>query len=124
MKRRIAALFVLAALTPALAACSNGSGSAAGTGSGSNAGPSQTMLTVFAAASLTKAFPVIGTMFTKQHANVSFRFQFAGTDQLAAQIEQGAPADVFAGASTTYGDELASKGFIDSPQPFATNRLL
>jgi molybdate transport system substrate-binding protein len=123
MKRRLVPVAVFAALTLALAACSNSSGSASG--SGSNAPPAtKTTLTVFAAASLAKAFPVIGTMFTKLHPGVAVRYQFAGTDQLAAQIEQGAPADVFAGASTTYGDELASKGLIDVPQPFATNRLV
>src|SRR4029077_19599063 len=96
-----------------------------GSGSGSNASPATKItLTVFAAASLSKAFPVIGTMFAKQHAGVVFRYQFAGTDQLAAQIEQGAPADVFAGASTTYGDELMGKGIIDAPEPFPTTRLV
>ena len=53
-----------------------------------------------------------------------FAFNFAGTDTLTAQIEQGAPADVFAGASTKYGDELSGKGLIDTPQIFATNTLV
>src|SRR6478609_2665857 len=66
-------------------------------------------LTVLGAASLTDVFPEIGALFN---------FSFAGTDQLAAQIEQGAPADVFAGASTKYGDQLASEKLIDAYTPF------
>src|SRR6476659_9531464 len=52
-----------------------------------------TTLTVLGAASLSKVFPVIGTMFTAANPGVTVRFTFAGTDSLAAQIEQGAPAD-------------------------------
>jgi molybdate transport system substrate-binding protein len=85
---------------------------------------SSTKLTVLAAASLTKVFPQIGTLFTKDHPGVTFSFSFAGTDQLAAQIQQGAPADVFAGASTKYGDQLASAGQIKPYKVFCTNQLV
>ncbi|HEY1330617.1 MAG TPA: molybdate ABC transporter substrate-binding protein [Actinomycetota bacterium] len=88
----------------------------------SSSGPAR--LTVLAAASLVNVFPKIGTMFTAEHPGVTFRFSFAGTDTLTAQIEQGAKADVFAGASTTYGDELSGKGLIETPQPFCTNQLV
>src|SRR5690349_17282994 len=86
--------------------------------------PSPVKLTVLGAASLTDVFPKIGALFTKSHPGVTFNFSFAGTDQLAAQIEQGAPADVFAGASTKYGDQLSGEGLIDAPKPFATNSLV
>jgi len=109
----------LAAVVALIAGC--GSSVA---GSGSSASPGPTRLTVFAAASLNKAFPQVATAFQKANPNVSFTFNFAGTDTLTTQIEQGAPADVFAGASTKYGDELSGKGLIDTPQVFATNRLV
>jgi len=51
------------------------------------------------------------------------QFSFAGTDAIVAQIEQGAPIDVFAGASASYGEGLASKGLIDPPAAFCTNSL-
>jgi molybdate transport system substrate-binding protein len=95
-----------------------------GGSSGSDSSPSSAKLTVLAAASLTKVFPQIGALFTKSHPGVTFAWSFAGTDQLAAQIEQGARADVFAGASTKYGDQLADGGQIDPYSIFCTNQLV
>jgi molybdate transport system substrate-binding protein len=97
----------------ALCACSNNSPRS-----------TTTKLTVLAAASLTNVFPKIGAAFTATHPGVTFTYSFAGTDQLAAQIQQGAPADVFAGASTRYADELASAKQIDPYKIFCTNRLV
>jgi len=96
--------------------------SCGGGGSGSPAAGHS--LIVLAASSLTRVFPQIGVLFTQQHAGVTFKFSFAGTDTLAAQIQQGAPADVFAGASTTYSDQLSGSGLIDTAQPFCTNQLV
>jgi molybdate transport system substrate-binding protein len=90
----------------------------------STSSPSPAKLTVLAAASLTKVFPMIGDDFTKVHPEVTFSFSFGGTDQLAAQIQQGAPADVFAGASTKYGDQLASANQIKPYRVFCTNQLV
>jgi len=104
---------VLVAGTLVLSACSSSSNSS-----------SSNKLTVFAAASLTKVFPEIGAKFSQAHPGTTFKYSFGGTDTLAAQIQQGAPADVFAGASTKYGDELSSKGLIDTPQNFCTNTLV
>jgi molybdate transport system substrate-binding protein len=98
----------------ALTGCSSSSTSSSGS----------TKLTVLAAASLTKVFPQIGNAFTKDHPDVTFSFSFAGTDQLAAQIQQGAPADVFAGASTKYGDQLAGANQIKPYRIFCTNQLV
>jgi molybdate transport system substrate-binding protein len=100
-----------------LAACSDSSASPP-------ASPPSTKLIVLAAASLTKVFPQIGALFTKDHPGVAFTYSFAGTDQLAAQIQQGAPADVFAGASTKYGDQLADGGQIKPYTVFCTNQLV
>jgi molybdate transport system substrate-binding protein len=84
----------------------------------------RTELTVLAAASLKTVLPEIGAGFTGQNPDVAFTFAFAGTDQLAAQIREGAPADVFAGASTAYGDLLLQAGLIEPYLRFCTNRLV
>jgi molybdate transport system substrate-binding protein len=85
---------------------------------------SGTRLTVLAASSLKEVFPQIGTLFTEEHDGVTISFSFGGTDQLSTQIQEGAPADVFAGASTKYGDHLASAGLIDPYESFCTNQLV
>jgi molybdate transport system substrate-binding protein len=120
-RKRLVPYALVALLALAIALVTAGCGSS---GSGSTSGASQTKLTVFAAASLNTVFPQIAAEFRKAHPGVTFTFSFAGTDTLTTQIEQGAPADVFAGASTKYGTELAGKGLIDAPQVFATNRLV
>jgi molybdate transport system substrate-binding protein len=71
--------------------------------------------TVFAAASLMQVFPAI---------DGRPRYDFAGSDQLAVQIEQGAPADVFAAASPKYPELLYQRGLVEKPIPFATNTLV
>jgi molybdate transport system substrate-binding protein len=72
-------------------------------------------LTVFAAASLTGVFP---------HIDKGERYSFAGSDQLALQIQQGAPADVYAAASPKYPELLYHGGLVRKPVVFATNRLV
>jgi molybdate transport system substrate-binding protein len=72
-------------------------------------------LTVFAAASLTQVFRQI---------DKRPRYQFAGSDQLAFQIQQGAPADVFAAASPKYPEALYQQGLVQKPIAFATNTLV
>jgi molybdate transport system substrate-binding protein len=90
-----------------------------------NAGTAKSRrLTVGAAASLSHVFPEIGKAFEAAHPGTGVQFSFAGTDAIVAQIEQGAPMDVFAGASASYGDGLASKGLIDPPVPFCSNSLV
>jgi molybdate transport system substrate-binding protein len=74
-----------------------------------------TPITVFAAASLTDVFPKV------EKAN---RYSFAGSDQLALQIRQGAPADVFASASPKYTELAYRDGLVAKPVVFATNRLI
>lgn len=71
--------------------------------------------TIFAAASLTDVFPKIDPEAT---------YNFAGSDDLARQITEGAPADVFAAASVRYPDQLYEDGLVDEPEVFATNRLV
>ncbi len=83
-------------------------------------------LTVFAASSLTEAFTQLGEQFETDHANVSVVFNFAASNALAEQINQGAPADVFASANTKQMDAAIASGRIaaGSTQIFARNRLV
>ena len=74
-----------------------------------------TPITVLAAASLTDVFPRIAP---------GPRYSFAGSDQLALQIRQGAPADVYAAASPKYTQLLYRDGFVQKPVVFATNKLI
>ena len=74
-----------------------------------------TRATVFAAASLTDAFPKVAP-----HA----RYSFAGSNVLAAQIRQGAPADVFASANTALPTALHADGFCSKPVVFTRNTLV
>ena len=77
-------------------------------------------LTVSAAASLKTAF----TEYGKQFPGADARFSFAGSDELAAQIEQGVKPDVFAAANTKLPDALYDKGLVEKPTVFAGNRLV
>ncbi len=85
----------------------------------------ETILTVFAAASLTEAFGEIGKQF-QVTSGTEVRFNFAGSQQLARQLAQGAPADVFASASIKEMADVIKAGVIvpGSEQVFAQNRLV
>ncbi len=82
-------------------------------------------VTVFAAASLTDAFGEIGAQFEAQHPGVKVMFNFAGSQQLRQQLEQGATADVFASANTKEMEAAIKSGLVDgsAPQTFVKNRL-
>jgi molybdate transport system substrate-binding protein len=73
------------------------------------------LLTVFAAASLTNVFPQI---------DGRQQYSFAGSNQLAAQIRQGAPADVFASANTALPEQLYKEGLVEKPVVFTRNALI
>jgi molybdate transport system substrate-binding protein len=75
----------------------------------------QAQLTVYAAASLTDAFPKL---------DPAERYSFGGSNTLAAQITLGAPADVFASANTTLPAQLYAKGLCSKPVVFTRNRLV
>jgi len=83
-------------------------------------------LTVFAAASLTAAFKDIGQQFGAANGGAGVIFNFAGSDQLATQITQGAPTDVFASANQKQMDVVITAGEIMSgaERTFARNRLV
>ena len=83
-------------------------------------------LTVFAAASLTDAFTEIGAAFDAANPGVTTTFNFAGSQALRTQIEEGAPADVFASASSKEMETLITGSFVmkDVPQVFLINKLV
>ncbi len=83
-------------------------------------------LTVFAAASLTAAFKDIGEKFGAANGGATVTFNFAGSDQLATQINQGAPADVFASANGAQMNVVIKSGEIISgtQRTFVRNRLV
>lgn len=83
-------------------------------------------LTVYAAASLTDAFTEIGINFETQHPGVSVMFNFGGSQNLRTQIEQGAPADIFASANNKEMEILITQNMIlkDSQRVFLTNQLV
>jgi molybdate transport system substrate-binding protein len=114
-------LCLLAAAAMLAGGC--GSSSASGGPSGSTSSGTKT-LTVDAAASLTEAFTALATAFTHQHPGWKVVPNFAGTDQLAAQVEQGQKADVFAGASPKFPEELQAKKLLGPTRDFATNTLV
>ena len=104
-----------------LAACGASTSSSSASSSASSPAPTTTSVagdphtTVFAAASLTKVFPQIDS---------SAKYTFGGSGALEVQIEQGAPADVFAAASPKQPAELYTKGLVEKPVEFATNTLV
>jgi molybdate transport system substrate-binding protein len=110
---RSAAVLLVAALV--LAACGDDS---SGGGSGAGA-PAE--IKVFAAASLTAAFTELGAQFTAANGGTRVSFNFAGSQALATQIQQGAPADVLASADVPNMDKV--RDLVGDPQVFAGNLL-
>lgn len=80
-------------------------------------------LTVYAAASLALPFEELGERFEAEHDGVEVTFSFAGSSDLAAQVRQGAGADVFASADEATMASLTEEDLVDAPVPFATNTL-
>jgi molybdate transport system substrate-binding protein len=82
-------------------------------------------VTVFAAASLTEAFRELGPKLAAQRPGTVVKFNFAGSQQLALQLEQGARADVFASADQRWMDYAQEHKLIDGePRVFTHNRLV
>lgn len=112
--RHPAALFLLLGLSVGLGACGSSSGGASHSASSASAS-APTPPTVLAAASLTKVFPQI---------DAKANYTFGGSGALETDIEQGAPADVFAAASPKQPAQLFAKGMVNKPVEFATNTLV
>ncbi|MDQ5894149.1 MAG: molybdate transport system substrate-binding protein [Actinomycetota bacterium] len=81
-------------------------------------------LTVFAAASLTEAFTELGRQYEGENEGTEVEFSFAASSELAAQIDQGAPADLFASADQPNMEKVVDSGMADgAPVTFAGNLL-
>jgi molybdate transport system substrate-binding protein len=94
-------------------------------GCGANTTGEPTTLTVFAAASLTEAFEKLAPGFEHDNANVKVRYNFGGSSALAQQINQGAPADVFAAASPATMKTVIDAGNGDAvASTFVRNQLV
>jgi molybdate transport system substrate-binding protein len=87
--------------------------------------PPKRTLQVFAAASLTDAFTEIGRSFERRNPGITIRFNFAGSQLLATQIEQGALADVFASADDRWMGYVRERGLLlGETVTFARNQLI
>ena len=107
----------------ALAGC--GGGTVAGPAPGTSGTRVTGAVTVFAAASLTGAFTQIGKDFQTANPGTTVTFNFAGSSALATQIDQGAPADVFAPAAPANMKTVTDAGNGDgTPTTFVKNQLV
>jgi molybdate transport system substrate-binding protein len=107
-------------LAVALGALGCGGDDSTGDGASSSA---PTRLVVSAASSMTKALEECAPRFGGEE-NADVKLSFAGSDELAAQIRQHAPVDVYAAANTKLPDQLHADGLLEQPVEFATNELV
>jgi len=126
------ALTMVALAAVAVAGCSSSSSSSpassatsssapAAASSSSSAAAQTGTITVFAASSLLGTFTELGKQFEAAHPGDTVKFSFGASSTLATQIKSGAPADVFASASTKNMDQVVTAGDASNPQNFAKN---
>ncbi|ERS27352.1 molybdate ABC transporter, periplasmic molybdate-binding protein [Propionibacterium sp. KPL2003] len=99
-----------------LAACGSGPSS-------TQPSAAPTRLTVFAAASLTRSYEQIGEQFERKYPRVDVQFSFEGSQNLVAQMAQGAPADVLATADQRSMNKAVEQNLVNVPRQFASNVL-
>src|SRR5664280_559968 len=125
MRRTALTLTTVAVAGLLLAGC--GSSSTTGTSSATPSAPVSSTpalsgtVNVFAAASLKEAFTKLGQQFEATHPGTKVVFNFGPSSGLATQITAGAPADVFASASTKNMDQVVKAAAATSPTNFASN---
>jgi molybdate transport system substrate-binding protein len=110
LKRALVAVAVIVAL---FAGC--GDGEEEGSGEGD-----QSRLVVSAASSMTEAL----TACSENYPDADVKLQFAGSDELAAQVRRGVKPDVYAAANTRLPEELHREGLLSKPIEFATNEFV
>jgi molybdate transport system substrate-binding protein len=121
-RRQVVGLTLAGLLAMFAAACSSSSGSTGTSPSASSTGLSGN-LTVSAASSLTDVFTSLGDQFMSENPGVKITFNFASSSDLAEQIVQGAPVDVFASASDSTMQTVVDAGDAGDPTKFARNSL-
>ncbi|QGN35774.1 molybdate ABC transporter substrate-binding protein [Microlunatus sp. Gsoil 973] len=122
--RIVVTLIALLAVAACGTSTDNGSGPASSASSSAGAGDKITgKVTVLAAASLTEAFTTIGKDFEAVHPGTTVTFSFGSSATLATQVNQGAPADVFASADERTMQLVTDAGNARDPKIFATNTL-
>ncbi|MFG2925616.1 molybdate ABC transporter substrate-binding protein [Streptomyces sp. NPDC048305] len=124
LRRNAAVALLAAALWVPLSACGNDDTSKTSRAEAAPAGSAapQADLAVLAASSLTDVFKTAGSAYEEKNPGTEIRFSFAGSQELAAQVKQGSPADVVVTADTATMDGL--KADVDTPTVIATNRLV
>ncbi|MFH8489693.1 molybdate ABC transporter substrate-binding protein [Streptomyces longisporoflavus] len=120
--RRTAAAVLTAALLVPLAACGNDDDNGDGAEKAAGDSAPKADLTVLAASSLTDVFKTAGAAYEKENPGTKVNFSFAGSQELAAQVKQGAPADALVTADTKTMDGLESD--TGAPSVIARNRLV
>lgn len=131
--RRAIWLLLVVLSVGVLASCGGQSGGGTGTGASGGATPGSSSpaassggqrIVVFAASSLLEPFQELGKSFQNAHAGTTVEFNFAGSAQLVAQLQQGAPVDVIAFADLINMKKAQDGGFVaGEPVIFAKNRL-
>ncbi|MBA8992145.1 molybdate transport system substrate-binding protein [Curtobacterium pusillum] len=116
-------LTAVAAASLLLTSCSAGSTTASSSSPSASSTSATGSITVFAAASLQKTFTELGKQYEAAHPGTTIEFSFAGSSDLVTQIQNGAPADLFASADTKNMDKLAASDLQGSPDDFAKNTL-
>ena len=120
IRSRPAILACVFSMALGLVSCGGGYDSGGSGGGGEKQGGT---LTILAASSLTDAFGELGNTFEEQNQGVGVKQTFGGSSDLLAQIQQGAPADVFASAAEEEMDTAQKDGLVSgTPQVFVKNR--
>ena len=117
LSHRIGAAGLAVALAAALAGCSSEDSAS------DSSAAKTTVLTVYAAASLTASYDEMATAFEAEHPGVDVQFNYAGSQTLVDQLIQGAPADVLATANTSTMRKAVDAGAVGETTEFATNVL-
>ena len=116
LQKKVAAVVLLIVVFSMLTSCGSSGRASESTGQGAK-------LTVLAASSLTDAFGELAKDFEGENPGVKVRTSFGSSSALLAQIQQGAPADVFASADEAKMDTAVSDGLVlNEPRNFAKNR--